>query len=43
MFNKKGMAGGKAWWWIIGVLGSAFTIALAIAISKILMKWWGVE
>ena len=41
MMNKKGMI--KVWIWVAGILGSAITIALAVFLSKILLKWVGVE
>jgi len=41
MYNKKGFA--RIWLWVAGIVGSAFTIALGIFLSKFLLKWWGVE
>jgi hypothetical protein len=41
MYNKKGYA--KILWWVVGIVGSALTIAFGIVFSKFLLKWWGVE
>jgi len=41
MYNKKGYT--KILWWVMGIVGSTLTIALAIVLSKFLLKWWGVE
>jgi len=33
----------KALLWILGILGSAVTIALAIIFSEVILKWLGIK